>query len=100
MLLNMGKLKAGDVAGDEDDIRSVVQPADGQALVKVIIEPCLLSDAEKETACRLAVKAGADFVKTSTGFSTSGATVEDVRLMRRTVGSDVGVKASGGIRDR
>ncbi|HLR08725.1 MAG TPA: deoxyribose-phosphate aldolase [Bacillota bacterium] len=100
MVLNIAKLKDGDVAYVEDDIRSVVQAADGQALVKVIIETCLLSDAEKETACRLAVKAGADFVKTSTGFSTSGATVEDVRLMRRTVGSDVGVKASGGIRDR
>lgn len=100
MVLNIAKLKDGDVAYVEDDIRSVVQAADGQGLVKVIIETCLLSDAEKETACRLAVKAGADFVKTSTGFSTSGATVEDVRLMRRTVGSDVGVKASGGIRDR
>src|SRR5699024_10834704 len=100
MVLNIAKLKDGDVAYVEDDIRSVVQAADGQALVKVIIETCLLSDAEKETACRLAVKAGADFVKPSTGFSTSGATVEDVRLMRRTVGSDVGVKASGGIRDR
>ena len=69
-------------------------------LLKVILETCLLSDEEKERACRLAVKAGADFVKTSTGFSTGGATAHDVALMRKTVGPNVGVKASGGIRTR
>ena len=68
-------------------------------LVKVIIETCLLTDEEKIRACELAVKAGADFVKTSTGFSTGGATVEDISLMRKTVGPNIGVKASGGIRD-
>jgi deoxyribose-phosphate aldolase len=67
-------------------------------LLKVIIETCLLSEQEKTAACRLAVRGGADFVKTSTGFSKGGATIEDVQLMRRTVGPDVGVKASGGIR--
>ena len=79
------------------DIRSVVE-ASGDKLVKVIIEACLLTDQEKVVACQLAQKAGADFVKTSTGFSTGGATVADVTLMRETVGSDMGVKAAGGAR--
>ncbi|MBL2480511.1 deoxyribose-phosphate aldolase, partial [Klebsiella pneumoniae] len=77
-----------------------VQAAKGKALVKVIIETCLLTDEEKVRACELSVKAGADFVKTSTGFSTGGATAEDIALMRKTVGPNVGVKASGGVRTR
>ncbi len=82
------------------DIYEVVQAAKGKALVKVIIETCLLTDEEKVRACELSVKAGADFVKTSTGFSTGGATAEDIALMRKTVGPNVGVKASGGVRTR
>ena len=84
----------------EKDIYEVVQAAKGKALVKVIIETCLLTDEEKVRACELSVKAGADFVKTSTGFSTGGATAEDIALMRKTVGPNVGVKASGGVRTR
>ena len=83
-----------------NDIRAVAEEVKGQALTKVIIETCLLTDEEKRLACRLAKEAGADFVKTSTGVSTGGATVEDVKLMRETVGSDLGVKASGGVRSR
>lgn len=98
MVIDLGALKGRDDERVEQDIRSVVDAAEGQALVKVIIETALLTDEEKERACRLAVNAGADFVKTSTGFSSSGAKVEDVALMRKVVGSDVGVKASGGIR--
>jgi deoxyribose-phosphate aldolase len=98
MVINIGALKSGDDELVEKDIRAVVEAAKGKALVKVIIETCLLTDEEKVRACQLAVKAGADFVKTSTGFSTGGATVEDVALMRKTVGPNVGVKASGGIR--
>jgi deoxyribose-phosphate aldolase len=98
MVINIGALKSGDDELVEKDIRAVVEAAKGKALVKVIIETCLLTDEEKVRACELAVKAGADFVKTSTGFSTGGATVEDVALMRKTVGPNVGVKASGGIR--
>ena len=82
------------------DIAAVVSAAKGKALVKVIIECCLLTDEEKKIACRLAKEAGADFVKTSTGFSTHGATVEDVRLMRETVGAEMGVKAAGGVSSR
>ena len=78
-------------------IRAVVE-ASGDKLVKVIIEACLLTDEEKVLACQLAQKAGADFVKTSTGFSTGGATLPDVKLMRQTVGPDMGVKAAGGAR--
>lgn len=100
MVINIGRLKDADDRAVEADIRSVVAEADGQALVKVIIETCLLTDDEKVRACELAVNAGADYVKTSTGFSSGGATVADIRLMRRTVGPDIGVKASGGIRDR
>jgi deoxyribose-phosphate aldolase len=98
MVIDVGALKGRDDERVEQDIRSVVDAAKGQALVKVIIETALLTDEEKERACRLAVKAGADFVKTSTGFASSGAKVEDVALMRKVVGSDIGVKASGGIR--
>lgn len=99
MVINIGAAKAGDWALVEDDIKAVVDTAKGKAHVKVIIEACLLTDEEKVKACRAAKAAGADFVKTSTGFSTGGATVEDVKLMRETVGPDMGVKAAGGIRD-
>lgn len=98
MVINIGALKDKHDDVVEADIKAVVDAAAGKALVKVIIETCLLSDEEKERACRLSVKAGADFVKTSTGFSTGGATPEDIRLMRQTVGPDIGVKASGGVR--
>lgn len=100
MVIAIGRLKAGEDSIVENDIRAVVEAAQGKALVKVIIETCLLTDQEKVSACQLAVRAGADFVKTSTGFSTGGATVADVVLMRKTVGSNVGVKASGGIRGK
>lgn len=98
MVLNIGALKDGDLSLVERDIRVVVEAANG-TLVKVIFENCLLTKEEIKTAAELSVKAGADFVKTSTGFSTGGATVEDIRLMRETVGPDIGVKASGGVRD-
>ncbi len=98
MVMNIGALKSQNDELVEKDIRMVVEAAKGKALVKVIIETCLLTEEEKIRACQLAVRAGADFVKTSTGFSTGGATVEDIALMRKTVGSDVGVKASGGVR--
>lgn len=97
MVINIGALKSGDLDLVEKDIRAVVE-ASGDKLVKVIIEACLLSEQEKITACQLSQKAGADFVKTSTGFSTGGATVVDVALMRKTVGPDMGVKAAGGAR--
>lgn len=97
MVINIGALKSRNFDLVERDIRAVVEAAKG-TLVKVIIETCLLTDDEKVRACQIAQKAGADFVKTSTGFSTGGATVEDVALMRKTVGPDMGVKASGGAR--
>lgn len=97
MVLNIGALKSGNLTLVEDDVRAVVEAANG-TLVKVIIEACLLTEEEKVIACELSVKAGADFVKTSTGFSTGGATVPDVTLMRQTVGPDIGVKAAGGAR--
>ncbi|MEC1606544.1 deoxyribose-phosphate aldolase [Bacillus halotolerans] len=100
MVINIAALKDKEDDVVEADIRGVVEAAAGKALVKVIIETCLLTDEEKERACRLAVSAGADFVKTSTGFSTGGATKEDIALMRKTVGPDIGVKASGGIRTK
>ncbi|WP_439442852.1 deoxyribose-phosphate aldolase [Listeria aquatica] len=99
MVINIGALKEGNDEFVEQDIKAVVEAADG-TLVKVIIETCLLTDEEKVRACKLAVKAGADFVKTSTGFSSGGATVHDIKLMRETVGPDTGVKASGGIRTK
>ncbi|CAM3756570.1 deoxyribose-phosphate aldolase [Mesobacillus zeae] len=98
MVINIGAIKGKNYDLVEKDIRAVTEAAKGKALTKVIIETCLLSDEEKEIACKLSVKAGADFVKTSTGFSTGGATVEDIRLMRKTVGPEIGVKASGGVR--
>lgn len=97
MVINIGALKFRNFDLVERDIRAVVEAAKG-TLVKVIIETCLLTDDEKVKACQIAQKAGADFVKTSTGFSTGGATVEDVALLRKTVGPDMGVKASGGAR--
>lgn len=98
MVINVGLLKDGNIKAVEDDIRTVVEAVPGAA-VKVIIETCLLTDDEKIAACRAAEAAGAKFVKTSTGFSTGGATAEDVRLMRNSVSAAVKVKASGGIRD-
>ncbi|CAM4080706.1 2-deoxyribose-5-phosphate aldolase [Streptococcus penaeicida] len=97
MVINIGALKQGDFETVEKDIKAVVD-ASGDKLVKVIIEACLLTDEQKVKACTLVVNAGADFVKTSTGFSTGGATVSDVKLMRQTVGPDIGVKAAGGAR--
>lgn len=99
MVLAIGLLKSGEVEAVEADIRAVVEAADSKAIVKVIIETTLLTEEEKVRACELSLRAGADFVKTSTGFSTGGATVEDVALMRKVVGDKAGVKASGGIRD-
>lgn len=99
MVINIGALKAKDYSKVEEDIKAVVEIAKKEALVKVIIETCLLNDEEKKKACEIAKKAGVDFVKTSTGFSTGGATEEDIKLMRKVVGQDLGVKASGGIRD-
>lgn len=98
MVINIGALKDGDNELVKRDIAAVVDAARGKALTKVIIETCLLTDEEKVRACKLAVEAGADFVKTSTGFSTGGATKEDIALMRAAVGPDIGVKASGGVR--
>ncbi|RKD21521.1 deoxyribose-phosphate aldolase [Caminicella sporogenes DSM 14501] len=100
MVINIGALKDKKYDVVRDDIKAVVDAAKGKALVKVIIETCLLTDEEKIKACEIAKEAGADFVKTSTGFSTGGATVEDVKLMRKTVGPDMGVKASGGVRSK
>jgi deoxyribose-phosphate aldolase len=100
MVINIGALKDKQDDFIEQDIHAIVEAAKGKALTKVIIETCLLTDEEKVKACELAVKAGADFVKTSTGFSTGGATVADIQLMRKTVGPDLGVKASGGVRSR
>ncbi|HFI0354540.1 TPA: deoxyribose-phosphate aldolase [Streptococcus suis] len=97
MVINIGALKSKNDELVLEDIQAVVA-ASGDKLVKVIIETCLLTDEEKVKACQLSKEAGADFVKTSTGFSTGGATVEDVALMRKTVGPDMGVKASGGAR--
>ncbi len=97
MLINVGELKDGNFDYVYEDIKAVVDAANG-TLVKVIIETCLLTDEEKVKACELSLKAGADFVKTSTGFSTGGATVEDVQLMKNTVGDKAEVKASGGVR--
>ena len=97
MVINIGGLKDGRDEEVKRDIESVVAAANG-VTTKVIIETCLLTEDEKVRACELALAAGADFVKTSTGFSSGGATAEDIKLMRETVGPDLGVKASGGIR--
>jgi deoxyribose-phosphate aldolase len=99
MVINVGALKSGDDCAVEYDIRSVVEAAHAEGvLVKTIIEAALLTDEEKVRACLAAKRAGADFVKTSTGFAKSGATVADVALMRRTVGAEMGVKAAGGVK--
>ncbi|MDO4401745.1 deoxyribose-phosphate aldolase [Sarcina ventriculi] len=98
MVINIGRLKDKDYDYVKKDIEAVVNEVKGKALIKVIIETCLLTDEEKVIACKLASEAKADFVKTSTGFSTGGATPFDVKLMRETVGENMGVKASGGIR--
>lgn len=100
MVINVGALLEGDAETVTRDIRAVVEAARGKAQVKVILETCLLDDESKRLACRCCMEAGADFVKTSTGFSTGGATVEDVALLRATVGDRLKVKASGGIRTR
>ena len=99
MVLNVGALKAGNLMAVEEDILAVRREAKAPAILKVIIETCLLTTAEKVQACEIAQNAGADFVKTSTGFAAGGATLEDVALMRKTVGPAMGVKASGGIKD-
>lgn len=98
MVMNVGALKSGMVDAVRDDIAAVVGACKGKALLKCILEMCLLTQEEKRTAIQAAVDAGADFVKTSTGFSTGGATLEDVRLMRSMVGDALGVKAAGGVR--
>lgn len=98
MVINIGALKSGDFDTVRQDIQAVTAAAKGKALTKVIIETSLITEEEKVKACELAVEAGADYVKTSTGFSGGGATPEDIALMRKTVGPDLGVKASGGVR--
>ena len=101
MVINIGYLKGGMTQEAQDDIAAVVKAAHaGGAIVKVIIETCLLTEEEKVLACELSKAAGADFVKTSTGFSTAGATTQDIALMRKTVGPELGVKAAGGVRTR
>ena len=99
MVINIGRAKIHDFAYIEDEIRAVVNAANGKT-VKVIIETCLLTDEEKVKCCEAALNAKADFVKTSTGFSTGGATAKDVALMKKTVGEFLGVKASGGVRSK
>jgi deoxyribose-phosphate aldolase len=100
MVINVGALKSGDYGLVSEDIEAVVTPCRAASVVtKVIIEAAFLTDEEKVTACTLARAAGADFVKTSTGFGPGGATVADVALMRRVVGDEMGVKAAGGVRD-
>lgn len=97
MVINIAMLKDKEYDYVENEIHQIVEAAKDNAIVKVIIETCLLTDEEKIKACELSQKAGADFVKTSTGFSTGGATVHDIALMRKTVGAEMGVKASGGV---
>lgn len=97
MVINIAMLKDKEYDYVENEIHQIVEAAKDKAIVKVIIETCLLPDEEKIKACELSQKAGADFVKTSTGFSTGGATVHDIALMRKTVGAEMGVKASGGV---
>jgi len=98
MVVNVGAIKSKKYDIIKDEIKAVVDVCRGKAIVKVIIETCLLTDAEKVLVCKIAKEANANFVKTSTGFSTGGATVHDVKLMRETVGPDMGVKASGAVR--
>lgn len=98
MVINIGALKDKNYDLVYEDIKAVVDASNKQALVKVIIETCYLTDEEKVKACEIAVKAGTDYVKTSTGFGTGGSTPSDIKLMRETVGENIGVKASGGVR--
>lgn len=100
MVINIGALKDKNDDFVRSDIEKVAKACEDKALLKVIIETCLLTEEEKIRACQLAKEAGADFVKTSTGFSSGGATAEDVSLMKKTVGKEMGVKASGGVRDQ
>ncbi|HSH37117.1 deoxyribose-phosphate aldolase [Schnuerera sp.] len=99
MVINIGALKNKDFEFVKKDIKSVVDAVNGNGIVKVIIETCLLTEEEKVKACQLSKEAGAHFVKTSTGFSTGGATIEDVKLMKSIVGEHLQIKASGGVRD-
>ena len=98
MVVNVGAIKSNKYDVVKQDIKAVVDAASGRALVKVILETCLLTDEEKVKVCEIAKEVGANFVKTSTGFSTGGATVHDIKLMRQTVGEEMGVKASGAVR--
>jgi len=98
MVVNVGAIKSSKYDVVKEDIKAVVDAASGCALVKVILETCLLTDEEKVKVCEIAKEVGANFVKTSTGFSTGGATVHDIKLMRKTVGEEMGVKASGAVR--
>jgi len=100
MVINISALKDRDYDYVFNDIKKVAQETEGKAVLKVIIETCLLTDEQKVMACKISMEAGANFVKTSTGFSTDGAAVEDIKLMRSVVGEQLGVKASGGIRTR
>ena len=100
MVINIGALKDKNYDLVQRDIKAVVDAANKEALVKVIIETCYLTDEEKKIACELAVKAGTDYVKTSTGFGTGGSTPQDIKLMRDVVGPEIGVKASGGVRSK
>lgn len=99
MVMNVCAMKSGNTRAIEQEIQALAAAVEGHAILKVILETCLLTEEEKILACQIAKRAGADYVKTSTGFSTGGATVADVALMRRTVGPKMGVKAAGGIRD-
>ena len=98
MVINVGAVKSNKYDMVREDIKAVVDAASGHAIVKVILETCLLTDEEKVKVCKIAKEVNANFVKTSTGFSTGGATVHDIKLMRDTVGKDMGVKASGAVR--
>lgn len=99
MVMNVCAMKSGNTRAIEQEIQALAAAVEGHAILKVILETCLLTEEEKILACQIAKRAGADFVKTSTGFSTGGATVADVALMRKIVGPEMGVKAAGGIRD-
>ena len=100
MVINIGKLKGGDEAYVEAEIREIAEIAHRSgAILKVILETCFLTEEEKVTACRLSERAGADFVKTSTGYGSAGCTIEDLKLMRKSVSEKVRIKGSGGIRD-
>lgn len=99
MVMNVCAMKSGNTRAIEQEIQALAAAVEGHAILKVILETCLLTEGEKILACQIAKRAGADYVKTSTGFSTGGATVADVALMRKIVGPEMGVKAAGGIRD-